>query len=65
MAAFHFWSRETLIQFAEDATRRLLENEDTITQLRVTVNRLEVQIAIAQPVPTDTLPHADQAPVDG
>ncbi len=60
MASFHLWSKESLVRFAEDATARLLTQEDTIAQLKVSLNRLEVQIALAQPVPTDTLsPHAN------
>ncbi len=66
MASFHLWSKESLVRFAEDATARLLEHGDTIAQLKVSLNRLEVQIALAQPVPTDTLPpHANTPAVDG
>ncbi len=66
MAAFHLWSRETLIQFAEDAAAALIAKSDEIAELRVQVNRLQVQIQLAQAVPTDTLsPHANTPTLDG
>ena len=34
MANFELWERETLNEFAREATRKLLENEAEITRLR-------------------------------
>lgn len=64
MADFNLWSKESLVRFAEEASARLLAQEDLITELRVSLNRLEVTILLASPVATDTLTHADRAPLD-
>lgn len=54
--AFHLWSKETLVKFAEEALIKLEAQDDTIAELQVQVNRMQVQIQLAQSVAPDTLP---------
>lgn len=65
MADFHLWSKATLVEFATEAAAKLAIQADTIADLRVTLNRLEVQLELAQPASPDTLKHADTTALDG
>lgn len=64
MADFHLWSKATLVEFATEVATKLRENETTIAELRVQLLRAQVKQELAQPVAPDTLPHANETPLD-
>ena len=55
MADFHLWSKDSLVRFAEEATARLLAQEQQIDALLREKLRRDVQDELAKPATSDTV----------
>ena len=57
MAEFHLWSKDNLVKFAEEATKRLAEQEETIKNLllgwRAEVAKHGASATLTEPTPKE------------
>lgn len=59
MADFHLWSKDSLVKFAEEATARLLTQQQQIDELLREKLRRDVQDELAKPATSDTVKPSD------
>lgn len=55
MADFHLWTKANLVSFAETASAKLLECDETINRLRLQILRIEVKKELAESGSDDTV----------